>query len=174
MRKLSFFSFSHCLPVHGTGTLAEHEATRHGSAPLTPVESMVAKPGRERKREEISEIRASLTVVGSKKKMEIPIYNTRSDHFFLPSSLTHSYYKFLLPIDSVSYFTRYLFSNIGNQQQNSTMKFSIFSVLLVATIGAQAKQNEPKKKEAPFVSLHYTLPYLSRRYLLLASTQVVW
>lgn len=40
------------------------------------------------------------------------------------------------------------------------MKFSIFSVLLVATIGAQAKQNEPKKKEAPFVSLHYTLPYL--------------
>lgn len=45
------------------------------------------------------------------------------------------------------------------------MKFSIISVLLVATIGAQAKQNEPKKKEAPFVSLHYTLPYLSTSYL---------
>lgn len=166
MRKLSFFSFSHCLPVHGTGTLAEHEATRHGSAPLTPVESMVANLV-EKKREETSEIRVSLTVVGSKKKMEIPIYNTRSDHFFLPSSPTHSYYKFLLPINSISYFTRYFFSNTGNQQQqqNSTMKFSIISVLLVATIGAQAKQNEPKKKEAPFVSLYCTLPYLSTSYL---------
>lgn len=161
MRKLSFFSFSHCLPVHGTGTLAEHEATRHGSAPLTPVESMVAKPGRERKREETSEIRASLTVVGSKKKMEIQVYNTRSDHFFLPSSLTltlSSFFQSRVSLTSLDI----SFSNTGNQQQqqNSTMKFSIFSVLLVATIGAQAKQNEPKKKEAPFVSLHYTLPYL--------------
>lgn len=166
MRKLSF-SFSHCLPVHGTGTLAEHEATRHGSAPLTPVESMVANLVGKKKREETSEIRASLTVVGSKKKMEIPIYNTRSDHFFLPSSLTLTTTSSFFQSTVFHTSLHISFSNTGNQQQqqNSTMKFSIFSVLLVATIGAQAKQNEPKKKEAPFVSLHYTLPYLSTSYL---------
>lgn len=80
---------------------------------------------------------------------------------FLPHSLLLQ-----VPSSNQQYLSLHsIFSNTGNQQQDSTMKFSIFSVLLVATIGAQAKQNEPKKKEAPFVSLHYTLPYLSTSYL---------
>lgn len=164
MRKLSFLFLS-LLACPWDGDVGRTRGHETRLRPSNAGRKHGSQPGR-KKREETSEIRASLTVVGSKKKMEIPIYNTRSDHFFLPSSLTLTTSSFFQ--STVFHTSLHIsFSNTGNQQQqqNSTMKFSIFSVLLVATIGAQAKQNEPKKKEAPFVSLYYTLPYLSTSYL---------
>lgn len=166
MRKLSFF-FLLLLACPWDGDVSRTRGHETRLRPSNAGRKHGSQPGREgKKREETSEIRASLTVVGSKKKMGIPIYNTRSDHFFLPSLLTlttSSFFQSRVSLTSLDIFL----SNTGNQQQqqNSTMKFSIFSVLLVATIGAQAKQKEPKKKEAPFVSLYHTLPYLSTSYL---------